>query len=252
MIQKEVIEKYKSNSQKARVLTENWFTREMYCPCCLNLHVRDLPNNNKGSDFLCDNCKNEFQLKSSKSKFSGRVVDGEYNTMKNIILGNKSPNFFLLNYSENDWFVKNLILIPKFFISFSMIEKRKPLAETAKRAGWTSCNFLLQNLPEEGKINVVKNEKALDKNQINKTWRKMFFLNKKNPEFKGWTSDVLKIVEELPEKFSLPDIYKYERYFKELHPSNNNIQAKIRQQLQILRDNKILRFSGNGNYEFLE
>lgn len=252
MIQKEVLVKYKSNSQITRVLTEDWFLREMYCPCCLNVHVKDFPNNNKGSDFLCENCKNEFQLKSSKNKFSKKLLDGEYNTMRKIILENTSPNFFLLNYSQDDWSVKNLVLIPKFFISFSMVEKRKPLSEKAQRAGWTGCNFLLQNLPEEGRIDIVKNEKILDKNQINKTWRKMFFLNKTNPEFRGWTSDVLKVVEDLQKDFSLTDIYKYEEYFRELHPLNNNIKAKIRQQLQILRDNKIIDFLGNGEYKIKE
>ncbi|WP_369426147.1 hypothetical protein [Oceanotoga teriensis] len=33
------------------------------------------------------------------------------------------------------------------------------------------------------------------------------------------------------------------------HLNNKNIKAKIRQQLQILRDNNILKFLGDGNYE---
>lgn len=71
----------------------------------------------------------------------------------------------------------------------------------------------------------------------------MFFLVHKRPEFRVWTSDILKIVQELDSKFKLEDIYKYTNYFKELHPDNNNIPAKIRQQLQILRDNKIITFA---------
>ncbi len=47
-------------------------------------------------------------------------------------------------------------------------------------------------------------------------------------------------------------MYKYEKCFKELHPQNNNIQAKIRQQLQILRDNRILKFEKRGIYEVIE
>ena len=49
--------------------------------------------------------------------------------------------------------------------------------------------------------------------------------------------------------FEIKDIYKYENYLRELHPNNHNIQAKIRQQLQILRDNKILNFTGEGKYQ---
>ncbi|MCK4650087.1 restriction endonuclease [Candidatus Pacearchaeota archaeon] len=251
MYQKEVLQNYKSNSQIARILTENWFSREMYCPCCLNEGVDDFPNNQKGSDFFCEKCKNEFQLKASKNEFKRKVVDGEYNTMMNIISRDSSPNFFLMNYENANWTIKSLFLIPKFFISVSMIEKRNPLSKNAKRAGWVGCNFLLDRLPEEGKIQIVKDEKIIERNKINKVWKKMFFMNSKKPEFRGWASDVLKCVEELDNKFDLREIYKYDRYLKELHPMNNNIHAKIRQQLQVLRDNKVLSFCGNGRYEFL-
>jgi type II restriction enzyme len=39
-----------------------------------------------------------------------------------------------------------------------------------------------------------------------------------------------------------------EAYTKK-YPNNNNIQAKIRQQLQILRDKGYLKFTGRGKYE---
>ncbi|MEW6040224.1 MAG: hypothetical protein AB1633_01755 [Elusimicrobiota bacterium] len=35
---------------------------------------------------------------------------------------------------------------------------------------------------------------------------------------------------------SKQEIYKYEEEFKEVYPENKNIKAKIRQQLQFLRD----------------
>ena len=58
-------------------------------------------------------------------------------------------------------------------------------------------------------------------------------------------------MQEQDKEFKLKDIYKYEKYFRELHPTNNNIQAKVRQQLQILRDNKIIKFKERGIYEVL-
>lgn len=245
---KEVIDNYRSNSQIIRVLTEDWFLNQMYCPCCLNIKIKNFPNNTKGVDFFCEKCNNPFQLKSSKSEFKNRVLDGEYNTMKNIILKNTAPNLFLLHYNVLDWYIKNLFLIPKFFISFSILEKRNPLSINARRAGWTGCNFLIERLPSEGKIAVIKNERIIEKERINNVWKKMFFVSLKKPQFRGWTSDVLKIVEELPEKFSLNEIYKYENYLKEIYPLNNNIRPKIRQQLQILRDNKIIKFESKGSY----
>jgi type II restriction enzyme len=50
-------------------------------------------------------------------------------------------------------------------------------------------------------------------------------------------------------RFNLSDIYKFEKYLKLKHPENNNIQAKIRQQLQILRDKGYLTFESRGRYK---
>ncbi len=250
--QKDILQKYKSNSQIARVLTEKWFSSEMYCPCCLNKKIINYPNNKKAIDFFCEKCKNDFQLKSSKKPFGKKVIDGEFNTMISVIKKGDSPNFFIMHYSSDEWIIKNLIMIPKFFVTLSMLEKRKPLSQNARRAGWVGCNFLLDKLPKEGKIHIIKDGKIENKEEVNKIWRKMFFLANKRPEFRGWTSDVLRIVQKQGKIFKLDDIYKYEKYFKELYPENNNIRAKIRQQLQILRDNKIIRFKKRGLYEVLE
>lgn len=252
MFNKELLQDYKSNSQIARVLSENWFSSEMYCPCCLNIKINTYPNNQKASDFFCEKCNNDFQLKSTKNPIGKKVIDGEFNTMFSIVKQGKSPNFFIMQYSSEDWIVKSLFMIPKFFVTFSMIEKRKPLSDSARRAGWTGCNFLLDKLPNEGKIPIIKDESVINKEKVNKTWRKMFFLANKLPEFRGWSSDILKILQEQNKEFKLSDIYKYENYLKELHPNNNNIQAKIRQQLQILRDNKIIKFKEKGFYEVVE
>ena len=48
--------------------------------------------------------------------------------------------------------------------------------------------------------------------------------------------------------FFLEDIYGFESQLKLKHPDNYHIQAKIRQQLQLLRDNGFIEFLGNGHY----
>lgn len=59
----------------------------------------------------------------------------------------------------------------------------------------------------------------------------------------------MKYVDQIKQKeFLLADIYKFEKYLHILHPNNNNVKAKIRQQLQILRDNNYIEFLGNGKY----
>ena len=67
MYQKEVLQNYKRSSQITRVLTEDWFNREMYCPCCLNEKVKNFPNNQKGSDFFCEKCKSKTIHRKLKS-----------------------------------------------------------------------------------------------------------------------------------------------------------------------------------------
>lgn len=68
-----------------------------------------------------------------------------------------------MNYSNKDWAIQQLLLIPKFFFSESVIEKRKPLSENARRAGWVGCNILLSHLPISGKIKIIENKQIIPK-----------------------------------------------------------------------------------------
>ena len=247
--QKEVFEKYHSKSQIARVLTENWFKEEMYCPACLNDELSKNPNNTKVIDFICNNCGNSFQLKSQNSILHNKVVDGAFIPMIEAITRRINPNFFFMHYSNKDWEINNLLLIPKFFFSESIIEKRKPLSESARRSGWTGCNILLSKLPISGKINVIEDKRVMPKIQVQKDWKKLYFLNSQKPEKRAWTADVLYCIEKLNKKeITLRDVYNFEGYLSKLHPDNQHIQAKIRQQLQILRDKGILEFKSKGYY----
>ena len=71
-----------------------------------------------------------------------------------------------------------------------------------------------------------------------------------NIEAKGWLLDVLVCVERIKkQEFSLEDVYAFERYLQAKHPENNNVRAKVRQQLQVLRDKGVVRFVGRGRYQ---
>jgi type II restriction enzyme len=64
--------------------------------------------------------------------------------------------------------------------------------------------------------------------------------------------DVLTCIEKLNrQNFNLNEIYQFENYLRLKHPDNNSIQAKIRQQLQILRDKNYLKFESRGKYKLL-
>jgi type II restriction enzyme len=246
---KSVLDKYHSKSQIARILTENWFEREMYCPNCLHQELLKNPNNTKVTDFVCDSCDNTFQLKAQSKPFYSKVVDGAFYPMITSVQQNTTPNFSFMQYSCENWKIQNLFFVPKFFFTASIIERRKALSSSARRKGWIGCNVILSKIPELGKIKVIEHEIPLPEKVVQKNWKKLSFMNTEHAGKRAWLSDILYCIEQLNKnEFSLDEIYSYDVYLSKLHPNNYHIKPKIRQQLQILRDKGILEFTSRGIY----
>ena len=163
---------YTSESQKIRVLSEDWVAKQSYCPSCNAEPLVEFANNQPVADFYCSNCDEEYELKSKKDKMGKKIVDGAYSTMIERLQSASNPNFFFLNYDRNSLNISNFILIPKHFFTPEIIEKRKPLSSTAKRAGWIGCNILLETIPQSGKIFYIKDGKSKSKNEIVDNWNK--------------------------------------------------------------------------------
>jgi len=144
--------RYKSSSQKVRVMTEGWVKREVYCPSCGNLCLKQYSNNKPVADFFCDNCSEDFELKSKRDALGVKIVNGAYNTMLDRLADAHNPNLFLLNYDLRSYQVLNFLIIPTHFFVPYIIEKRTPLLDSARRAGWVGCNILLNRIPESGRI----------------------------------------------------------------------------------------------------
>jgi type II restriction enzyme len=253
LYQEEAFLKYKSPSQRIRVMSEHWFDSQMYCPACPSKEIKRYPHNKPVLDFYCPDCGELFQLKSQSTAFSTRVVDGAYGPMIDSINTNNVPNFFFLHYLKNDYSVADLLLVPRFFFSESIIEVRKPLSSSARRAGWTGCNILFSNLAEDGKIKVIEKGHVLHRNEVRKSWQRINFLKNTKTQTKGWINDVMWCINQLgKEEFSLKEMYTFEGRLKELHPDNNNVMPKIRQQLQFLRDKGYLKFLEKGKYALLK
>lgn len=242
---------YHSNSQKIRVMSESWVVDNVYCVRC-GSELSHFENNKPVGDMYCQKCKEEFELKSNKAKLGKTIADGAYETMIEKIENNDIPNFFYLNYSISDLKVNNLIVIPKHYFTKDIIIKRPPLAPTARRAGWVGCNIDVSSIPFSGKLFLIKDGIEEDKEKVINNFNKMLFLREQDTELKGWLLDVMKCIELLGKKdFSLNEIYQFENFLKQKHPKNNNVQAKIRQQLQILRDYGYLDFVKRGEYKLL-
>jgi len=252
-LDKKLGDTYSSASQKMRVLTESWVDNSAYCPNCGHSEIDQYPNNKPVADFYCTNCKEDYELKSKKGAVGTKILDGAYSTMIERLQSSNTPNFFLLNYNLSDYSIKNFFVIPKHFFVPDIIEKRKPLAPTARRAGWIGCNILLQSIPQTGKIFYVREGQVEPKEHVLAKWHKTLFLReKKELSSKGWLLDVMRSIEITGKReFVLDDIYAFESELAKLHPENKHIKDKIRQQLQVLRDKGYLEFITRGQYRLI-
>lgn len=171
--------------------------------------------------------------------------------MMRAIREDRTPNLLAIQYTA-EFKIANLFLIPRFFITESVVEKRPPLGPSARRAGWVGCNILLARIPMDGRIAIVEEGIVADQAAVRKAFEHSAVLRSLPVNKRGWTVDVLNVVRSLKRReFSLADVYAFEEHLSALHLSNRNIRPKIRQQLQVLRDLGFLEFLGAGQYRAL-
>ena len=243
---------YQSNSQRARVLSEGWVVENMFCPRCGCKQIDHFPNNRPVADFFCPECGAEFELKSKRGTLGNKIADGAYATMIERIGADNNPDFFFMSYSPRSWSVVDFIVVPRHFFVPSIIEKRKPLSPDARRAGWTGCNIEIGGIPEQGRITVISDGKVRDPGRVIADFNRSTELYIRNIDARGWLFDVLECVNRIhSDSFSLADMYTFAEFLHNKHPKNNNIHAKIRQQLQLLRDKGVIEFLGGGRYRLL-
>lgn len=240
---------YKSPSQRARVATEAWGSENLYCPNCEEDSLDCTPPNTPSIDYFCCACKATFQLKSQSSPLSFRIVDSAYEKMREAIESKTFPSLFLIHYDKKNWSVSDVVLVPHFAFSMSVIEKRKPLGPGARRAGWVGCNILLGQIPTDARVTIVTNQSVTKRSDVRRQFASLRPLERLSVEKRGWTLDVLNEIHALGKReFTLPEVYAVETSLKRIHPLNHHVRDKIRQQLQVLRDLGLVEFVGGGNY----
>jgi len=242
---------FKSASQSARCVTESWGAQNLYCTACDSDSVSRTPANTRAVDFRCPCCAAAYQLKAGRRWNERSIPDAGYAAMMAAIQSDNVPNLLVLQYTQQ-WHVQNLMLIPSFLFNASAIQERKPLTATARRAGWVGCNILLSAMPDLGKLRLVDDGSIIAPGTIRSSYQRLRPLAHLAPKVRGWTLDVLRVVQSLSRReFLLADIYAHEERLQILHPDNRSIRPKIRQQLQVLRDLGFLAFRGKGLYELL-
>jgi len=243
-------EKYSSASQKARVITESWVKQNGYCLACESDRLIPTPANTQARDFECKRCGHPYEVKSAASPFGRRIVDGAYASMMRRIHTSTTPSFLLLQYTQT-WSIANMLAVHHALITPSVIEQRKPLSITARRAGWIGCNILLTGIPPEGRIPLIVDGLAIDKGTCRSRFAATERLSHLSLLSRGWAATLLSMLHRIgKQEFTLNDAYSLEPELAALYPLNHNIRPKIRQQLQVLRDAGLITFEFRGHYRF--
>mgnify|MGYP000562941483 FL=1 len=73
----------------------------------------------------------------------------------------------------------------------------------------------------------------------------------------SWTDDMVSVLRtknlSVGDVFTLQSAYTLEEILKKIRPQNNNIRAKIRQQMQVLKHHGFVDFvDGNGVYRLIK
>ena len=244
---------YRSNAQRARVVSEAWGQDNLYCPNCPSPSLTIAPNNTAAFDYICPTCKLLFQLKSRSRPIGSRVLDAAYDAMMRAVLEDSTPNLYLLHYNRISWAVRDLILIPHFAFPASAIEPKKPIALDKRRPGWVGCFIVLKNIPADAKIRVISEGTPTPPQQVRESFLRIKPLEEIKVTERGWTLDVLRVLRSLGNiEFTNDDVYAFAPQLERLHPNNRHVRDKIRQQLQVLRDRGFLVQVGRGVWALKE
>ncbi len=237
---------YKNPAQKAKHVTEDWVRSHLYCLGCGSSKL-DYPNR-PVLDFECPSCKEQYELKSKKGGFGGRIVNSAYHKKMEKIRAQQNPSFLFLEYELPSWRVVNLFALPRHVFFPDMIESRTPLRETAQRAGWVGSIIVLGKLPLDSRVYVVRDGAVVPEREVLQKWASLSLFRKVPLALRGWALDVWNLIKNLDGEFSLKEAYEFEDTLKSMHPQNRHIREKIRQQLQWLRDAGLVEFRGKGRY----
>lgn len=245
---------YTSRSQAARRITEHWASANLFCLACSSDSLLMQSANTPVTDFACPECDQRYQLKSKNGSFGKTTPNSAYEPKMRAIAQGRAPNYVFLQYARETWAVSDLFVVPGHFMSPGVIQRRNPLGPNARRAGWVGSNILLGNLPSESRIPVIFEGLVLDIVHVRADWARFSFFRSDKRASGGWAADVLSCIRKLQQRsgtnqFTLQDLYTQSReQLAGLHPTNMNVDAKIRQQLQVLRDGGLLKFLGKGRY----
>ena len=123
---------------------------------------------------------------------------------------NRAPTLCLLERNAA-WHIVSLTAIHSSFLVPWAIERRQPLREGARRAGWIGCNIRLDRIPPDGEVPLIKDGAELPKAEVRRRFQRYLPLATLSNEQRGWAALTLKFVRDLAKpEFTLSEIYAKE------------------------------------------
>ena len=169
-------------------------------------------------------------------------------TSANLTLGGLQNNY------ECGVLIDDFNVVGKLKSDFLTIFKDEKKVSVVTEEIISITEGILDKVPKEKKIKFEKSEKELFPEAVYQPEDDLYDAGAKTitDTLSGWRLDIFNAVAKIPLNiFKLDDVYAFKKQLWGLHPENRNIEAKIRQQLQELRDLGLIEFIGKGIYRKL-
>lgn len=163
--------RFKKATHQARVVTEDWVRREMYCINCSRGRLIALDNNAKVIDFRCSNCRHQYQVKATKGRLTSQLPGATYRATRTAIRMGRAPNFLLVVYRILPPEVREVLAIPRHFITEETISRRIVNSRSGKPSRETFV-LHLNKIPDDAKIRVVHRGRPVARRAATRAWRK--------------------------------------------------------------------------------
>jgi len=156
-----------SSAQAARVALETWASFNLYCLDCASDALDPLPNNTPVADFKCFVCERTYQLKAKDGRFGLHIVGAAYQPTIDHIRRGEMPEHIFVEFDKRFNTVVFVDAIPGRLITEDRVIARKPLAVTARRAGWQGCNIIISGLPS---VRIVA-PAGIERSKVREEWK---------------------------------------------------------------------------------
>ena len=143
---------WKSESRIVGEACEEYIKTNMKCVRCTGSFGK-CKTNEKSVDLFCLNCGQKYQIKAKcttptqlrniMNKNMFKTIGGDYSTTVNNICEN--IDYFIILYGKDSYEIYNILYSKKENMNTECIVPRKPLAPTAKRAGWQGCIIIFNH-----------------------------------------------------------------------------------------------------------